>query len=93
MSNDQVIINQAALAEIAQNLKSFGMQYYDALEKARQDLLFNGISWNDGDASQLISAVKVLTEGAKTARSAADQLCERIESKIEAVEALHRMKI
>lgn len=93
MSGDSVIINQTALREISESLKKFGSEYYDALERARVELLAVNIDWDDEDASQLISAIEALMEGAKSARSAADNLCKRIDSKLEAVEALHRMKI
>lgn len=93
MSGDQVIINQTALREISASLKKFGSEYYDALERARVELLSNNIEWDDEDSSQLVSAIMALMEGAKSARSAAENLCKRIDSKLEAVDALHRMKI
>lgn len=93
MSAEEVIINEQALMDVSDGIKSYLTSLKDAIGTALRSIRATNVEWEDEDFNLLVSAVGSFLQDVENIENATDQLVERIDNKISAIHVLHSMKI
>lgn len=93
MSQNEVIIDEQALADVANTLAVYTKEYREMLEAAIRKIKLNSTDWNDEDFNALLSAISSFMADVEAIEDKSKQLFARIETKIDAIHELHSLKI
>lgn len=93
MSQDEVIIDEQALAAVSNTIETYIKNYRENFESGIRKLKVNSEDWNDEDFNSLLSAISFFKADIDTIDLEITRLKTRINAKIEAIHALHNMKI
>lgn len=93
MSQNEVIIDEQALADVANALAVYTKEYKEMLEAAIRKIKLNSTDWNDEDFNALLSAISSFMADVEAIEDESKQLFARIETKIDAIHELHSLKI
>ena len=93
MSQNEVIIDEQALADVANTLTVYTKEYREMLEAAIRKIKLNSTDWNDEDFNALLSAISSFMADVEVIEDKSKQLFARIENKIDAIHELHSLKI
>ena len=93
MSSSEVVVNEQALVEMSDCLRSYISQYREMLKDALRKIKLNSSDWNDEDFNSLLSAINLFNTDVDAIEEDTNRLIERINEKIVAIHELHNMRI
>lgn len=93
MSASEVIIDELALAAVSKCINTYRSEMHAAITEAVKSLNSHEGEWGDDDFRDLVASVSAFLNDIDNMDSATNQLMARIETKLEAIQTLHSMKI
>ena len=91
--SSEVIIDVKALENVSQAIKNYITKYRETIGNAKNQILSNGVEWDDEDFAKTAAAMQKLYKDFDEIELAANNLLQRIESRITQIHQLHNMKI
>ncbi len=93
MSQTEIIIDEQALTSVLDSMNTYINAYRKTLERTIRNLNQNNEFWDDEDFKALLSSISSFMTDIEGIESGTNQLSTRIKNKIDAIHALHSMKI
>lgn len=92
MSQNEVIIDEHALTEVADSLITYSSEFNSMLAESIRKIQANSSDWNDEDFTRLLSAINSFMADAEYIEAKTKQFTEKINRRIESIHELHSIK-
>lgn len=93
MGQNEVIIDEQALADVSNSLSVYTREYRETLETAIRKIKIGIKDWNDEDFNAILSAINSFMADVETIEGKSKHLQARIVNKIDAIHELHNIKM